>query len=229
MKYARLVAGRYIDVWRVPEDFPDLATLQRCLPLGGFLVVDDAVQSSAIDNGDGTFTNPTPAIAIPASAVFQSADFGPFLSKLLDPDPLVGRSKLRQILEAAAARAGTAASDYRTRDFKDFFYAAKSFDKATVGNYLTDLVASGIITNNQKNAVVAAWPNAKRLSHYFDGRGWLFCIRPTPQQCGRDHGLQPAINREGDEQHECDVQCWIHTKPTQTLGNCSDARQAPPG
>jgi hypothetical protein len=61
MKYARIRDGRYIDVYTAPGDFPDLETLKRCLPGGGFVTVPDDLQNSATDDGDGAYTNPAPA------------------------------------------------------------------------------------------------------------------------------------------------------------------------
>lgn len=53
-KYARNVDGRWIDVWSVPENFPDYATLVKCLPGAPFVEVDGATE-----NGDGVGPNNT--------------------------------------------------------------------------------------------------------------------------------------------------------------------------
>lgn len=57
-KYARIKETHLIDVWRVPEDYPDLATRDRCLGADGWIEVPDDAVHGAHDNGDGTFTNP---------------------------------------------------------------------------------------------------------------------------------------------------------------------------
>ena len=61
-KYARKRNDHWIDVYRVPEDFPTLEQLNRSLPGGGFVIVDDELQHGAThNNGDGsagTYTNP---------------------------------------------------------------------------------------------------------------------------------------------------------------------------
>lgn len=73
MKYARLRDGHLIDVYRVPEDFADVETLNRCLPGGGFFVVPDDAVHGALDNGDGTYTNPVspPVVEPTAPEVIQ--------------------------------------------------------------------------------------------------------------------------------------------------------------
>lgn len=59
-KYARIRDGFLTDVYTVPSQaFPDMATLDKCLPGGGFIVVPDDKVHGAKDNGDGTYTNPS--------------------------------------------------------------------------------------------------------------------------------------------------------------------------
>lgn len=69
-KYARKLGPHWVDVHAVPGSYPDLATLERCLPGGGFVAVDAGlIHGAAHNDGDGsagTYTNPTP---YPAPAV----------------------------------------------------------------------------------------------------------------------------------------------------------------
>lgn len=112
-------------------------------------------QSGAKKNQDGTFSNPSPPPA--ADGIYENGAFGTFLAGLLNPDPLVGRARLRKILEDAAAKTGTTDADFRTREFKDWFYATRIFGKPTVADYLADLVTSNVITSGQRTAVLNAW------------------------------------------------------------------------
>lgn len=59
-KYAHIRDGFLIDVWRVPEDYPDLATRDRSLGAEGWIEVPDDIVHGAKVNEDGTFTNPPP-------------------------------------------------------------------------------------------------------------------------------------------------------------------------
>lgn len=154
-KFARQVSGSWCD----PRESAALADLDTQYHPDWVSARKSAGEwfQSVSDVTYASLLTPSP---LPQPVVMNNEKFGAFLSGLLDPDPVVGRSKLRQILEACAARAGTAASDYRTRDFKDWFYTSLNFDKARVTIYLDDLVTSTIITNNQRNAVIAAWPTA---------------------------------------------------------------------
>ncbi len=146
-----------IDAYRLC--FPQVSDQWQILELPDLDTNGDPLESGARSSDGGlNYTNPAKPPPVQIDVVLVSGEFGNFLSRLLNADPLTGRAKLRQILEAAAARAGVADSDYRTRDFKDWFYSERSFDKPTVTNYLTDLVSSGVITAGQKNAVLAGWP-----------------------------------------------------------------------
>lgn len=100
MKYARKREGSWIDVFRVPEDFPDLATLNRCLPFGDFVLVPDALKSG--DFTDGTASGytarpvnpgPTPQPNIPGNQYFgkkplKTADFWALIGTAMAADRL---------------------------------------------------------------------------------------------------------------------------------------------
>lgn len=57
-KYARIADGHLIDVWRVPEDYPDIATRDRCLGADGWISVPDDAVHGARAAQDGTYQNP---------------------------------------------------------------------------------------------------------------------------------------------------------------------------
>lgn len=65
-KYARIEKGKTVDVVTAPDPLPswaadDAAWLAKQFPtLNGFVQVPDDTQPGATDNGDGTFTNPSP-------------------------------------------------------------------------------------------------------------------------------------------------------------------------
>lgn len=57
-KYARIKDGYLTDVWRVPEDYPDVETRDRCLGRDDWVEVSADAVNGAQSNGDGTYTNP---------------------------------------------------------------------------------------------------------------------------------------------------------------------------
>ena len=59
-KYARKKDGCWIDVYTVPGDFPDLATLTRCLPGEPFSEVSDDVRHGDFVDGDGFIPRSVP-------------------------------------------------------------------------------------------------------------------------------------------------------------------------
>ena len=143
-KYARVKNGYLIDVYNVPEQFADLATLNRCLPGGGFIVVPDSAVHSAKDNGNGTYTNPSPAPA-PAPA----------------PVPLNLRpDEILDLLPASVVKAirdsATASAVKRYECFK----LKQAWTKAEGIALFNDIEGAGLMTAPQNAAAVAAWPEA---------------------------------------------------------------------
>lgn len=81
MKYARNRDGCWIDVWTVPGDFPDLATLTKCLPGDPFVQVDDAVTHGDFVVGEAGF-NPRPAVDDATPDAYDTPDVGQILQQL---------------------------------------------------------------------------------------------------------------------------------------------------
>jgi len=73
-KFARKRDGCWIDVFEVPKDFPDIDALNRCLPGGGFVVVDDDLQHGARDTSDG-FENPQTVNVAPEFKTLTGSQF----------------------------------------------------------------------------------------------------------------------------------------------------------
>lgn len=57
-KYARVKDGRLIDVWRIPEDFPDTGTRDRCLGSDAWIEVHSDAKHGAKRNDAGEYINP---------------------------------------------------------------------------------------------------------------------------------------------------------------------------
>lgn len=149
MKYARLKNGFLIDVYSVPGDFPDIETLNRCLPGGGFIEVPSDAVHGAKDNGDGYYTNPsqptTPTRPIPLSkTAFMDlcwANLG---------GGATGMARFDEILEACRTTPGAIRSACRR------YEAADIFEKSNVAQMFA--VIASVLEEGEADAILNNWP-----------------------------------------------------------------------
>lgn len=155
MKYARIKDSHLIDVYRVPEDFADLDTLNRGLPGGGFVVVPDEAVHGAKDNGDGTFTNPSPSNPSKAPLILSASGFQDTCVAGLGGNS-VGEARFGAIIRAMAS-----SNDDLVFSIYQRFVKSTTFDRQKSGQMLTVLVQKNIanLTAQERTAILAEWPN----------------------------------------------------------------------
>ena len=165
-KYARLRGGSLIDVKNVPGDFAHLGTLNRCLPGGGFIDVPGDAQNGAKDNGDGTYTNPTPTAPALAPKVFDTASWKEYAYGVLgtiaaplgtdDEKLTAGLRRYGAILKAARA-----SIDDGTVAALDQYDDADNYRKDRVALFLKVLNDDNkIVTDTEFAAIIGSWPEA---------------------------------------------------------------------
>ena len=151
MKYARKDnTGHWIDVYTVPGQFPDLATLEKMLGVTGFEVVPDGVEPGATDNGNGSYTNPQVPTPAPVPIIMTDKQFRKYAAQQLGSSAAVGAIY-------------TAAQTSNDADVKFAFMAwskAQTYEKAEVSALCTALVAGSCMTSQQRTALLANWPEA---------------------------------------------------------------------
>lgn len=143
MKYARKgdSGTTWIDVFNVPGDFPDLSTLNRCLPGFLFQQVDPTtLHGDFVGPGDTTVARP-PAPVLPRYAV-------------LTRDQLIPLFPVAMMKSLQGSTVPTAVQKLAQFNAK----ATWTYDDASA---LADtLIAAGVIQTTDKQALQAAWPMA---------------------------------------------------------------------
>ena len=147
-KYARKIGPHWVDVYSVPGDYPDLATLDKCLPGGGFVAVDSGlIHGAAHNDGDGsagTYTNPIPPAPPPHV-----------------PAPIIRtREDIIEALPGGVMKACRDSTDAAV--IKQFykFLAKGGFTKNEGIALAAFLQSKSIITQQQNDDFVAEWPEA---------------------------------------------------------------------
>ena len=153
MKYARLRDGRLIDVYRVPEDFADFDTLNRCLPGGDFIMVPDSAENSATDNGDGTYTNPVAVVVTKLPTSLSSTAFQDVCEAGLGGGAL-GATRFGKIIRDVSV-----STDDLIYSAYQRFIKATTFDKAKTAPLFKLLVDNNLMTAQESTAILAAWPS----------------------------------------------------------------------
>lgn len=154
-KYARIRDGRLVDVYRVPQDYPDLPALERCVPGGAFTAVPDVdtngepLAHSAWDNGDGTYTNAAAPLVAKEPAILTDRQFRKFAAQKLGSAAAVG----------AVYSAARASNDPDVQFAFMAWTKAELYEKAEVAQLAAALVAGGCMTAQQRTALVGSWPD----------------------------------------------------------------------
>jgi len=149
MKYARLRDKHLIDVYRIPEDFADLDMLNRCLPGGDFITVPDSAVNGAVDNGDGTFTNPQPP---PSQVIYTTLSATAFQD--VCETGLSSQARFGKIIRDMSASA-----DDQVFSAYQRFMKSITFDRSKAAPLFTLLVAKGLMTTQERTAILNAWPS----------------------------------------------------------------------
>lgn len=151
--YARIVDGRAQDVVVTPPALSERFH-PEWLAKQNFVVIPDGAVSGAIDNGNGTFTNPPPPpVYVPQDAALSWPALSNYLVGLLGGGT-AGRTALGVIIKSCQASPSGA----------DNFFAAYlqgngSFTKAEFISVLAD-VSAAIVSAPQKTVVANSWPKA---------------------------------------------------------------------
>jgi hypothetical protein len=152
-KYARLRDGHLIDVYTAPGDFADLDTLERCLPGDPFIVVPSDAENGARDNGDGTYTNPTPPTPVATPLIMSKTAFNLF------GWAQIGMAAFQKVLEDTRNSAGTTTADYEARAAVNQYDSALTFEKSQVEQLGLKIKAAGHMTDEQYALMTGdSWP-----------------------------------------------------------------------
>jgi hypothetical protein len=164
-KYARIKEGHLIDVWRVPEDYPDIETRDRCLGAEGWIEVPDDKVHGATANADGTFTNPPAHSDTPVPVVFDSADWKAYAYGVLGAIAAPNGTQMQK-LQAGMRRYGAILKAARASTDEGTIAALDQYDDAT--NYRQDKVQvflgflnadAKIVTDTEFAAIIGNWPS----------------------------------------------------------------------
>ena len=123
-----------------------------------FVEVPDGTQSGAVDNGDGTFTNPPQPEAPPAilsKTAFQDLAFGAL------GGGVTGMARFQEIMDACASGTTNDQAHAPALAVKACFsryMVADTFAKEQVASFTAIMVAAGVMTTNERADVLAAWP-----------------------------------------------------------------------
>ena len=154
MNYARNIEGRWIDVYSIPSNvFTDLADLERKLGVTGFTQVPDEVESGDIVVGENGYEKPKPGNAErpKTSIVMTDKQFRKFV-----------QAKLGAGVYGKAFKDAAASNEPAVMDAYAAWLKAETYEKAEVSAMTQALQDAGIITQNQRDALVknGNWPEA---------------------------------------------------------------------
>jgi len=154
--YARIVDGYAVDVTITPPELNEQFN-PDWLKNHPFIQVPNGTQHGAVDNGDGTYTNPPPRptpdfiFKILSKTAFQ--DYA--ISQL--GGGVTGMSRFTEIMDATRLSSSSAVRFAFAR-----YEAAITFEKENTST-LTAVMASdvgttGHLTDAERNAIVSNWP-----------------------------------------------------------------------
>lgn len=152
-KYARKSDGRWFDVWSVPENFPDYATLVKCLPGEPFVLVDAATENGdLVGPNDTTISQDKPQVHAQPQTLSKTA-FRKYAASRLVGGGTAGMARFEVILAAARAQSPGVVTFCAGQ-----YDAADTFDRSEVQSFADILVAATIMTKDEGAAIIAGWP-----------------------------------------------------------------------
>lgn len=151
--YAHIIDGFAVDVVVTPPELKDRYH-PDWLARNPFNVVPDTdihgelLRSGAIYNGDGTFINPVPVAVIPVAVVISASVFQDICETGLGSSARFGA-----IIRAME----TSANDQIFSAYQRFSKSI-TFDKSKAAPLFSLLVGNGIMTSQERAAILNAWP-----------------------------------------------------------------------
>lgn len=157
-KYARLRDGYLVDVYAVPGSYADLATLNRCLPGGGFIVVPDSALHGAKDNNDGTYTNPAPSAPAQLPKILTKKELRTLATMTLAAGLAITQAaasaRLQAYFDAARANVGNTQGDKNMRWALSAWQEDTYFGK----DEATQIMLGLQFDVGDRGLISAAWP-----------------------------------------------------------------------
>lgn len=152
--FARLIDGRALDCQPAANDADLSARFHPdWLARNPFVVVPDGTISNAVDNGNGTFTNPveTPPPG-PQPLIVSSTSFQDICETALGGGA-TGATRFGKIIRDLAA-----SNDDLVYGIYQRFMKSVTFDKAKVAAMLAVLASKTIVTAQERTAILNTWP-----------------------------------------------------------------------
>lgn len=157
MKYARIVDGRVVDPVVIPSGINPQEYVTKIFPgLTGFVEVPENTLPGASDNGDGTYTNPTPPTPVTTYKILSKTAFQDYAITVLGGG-LTGMTRFMEIMNATKNSASGPVQFAWER-----YNAASSFEKDNTDLLtdvmLSDTITSGHIVQSEKDDLISNWP-----------------------------------------------------------------------
>lgn len=152
--FARIVDGYAIDC-RVHTSATELAACfhPSWLAVNPFVVVPDGTAHGAKDNGDGTFTNPAIQNPPASPATLSASAFQDLCVNNL------GGNSIGETRFGAIVRTMSTSADDLVFSVYQRFIKSSTFDKSKSIQMFQILQNKGIMTSQERNAIINAWPN----------------------------------------------------------------------
>lgn len=152
--YARIVSGLAVDV-RVHATATELEACFTAAWLAAhpFTVVPDGTIHGAKDNGNGTFSNPTPPSVSTVDLFLDRKALRAHVTNVFGGGG-AGTAKLQGYIDTAIADTATTAAGQNRRYALDALRQEETFSKTEAQQVMTALQFSGA----DKTAVLNAWP-----------------------------------------------------------------------
>lgn len=151
--FAHTETGQAIDPVEVGNQADYLALFTQAATAGWQVaeVPDGTMQNATFVNG--TWINPIQVAHVPQPLVLNKQDFDKVCFGALGGIPL-GIATFQAIMDSATTAGGAA------KGLVTYFDSAMSFVLADIEGFFAILVGAGCCTQDQANAVIAAWPTA---------------------------------------------------------------------